>query len=143
VWKWCIEERLKLIKSKPWKKNALSSTKSSSFICFPSYFLSLFFSLPLSIFFLCHNLEVRTQVKRTYNKKTLNTLNMITFDASFCEYGRCYFPKSYYCNDKMVKPRRSICVIVHRVIFHMLMAKLTRLWQLLLSNYVVCSASNS
>jgi len=60
-------------------------------------------------------------------QKKWNILDVITLDASFCEYGRCYFPKSYCCNDKMVKPRRSICVIVHHVIFHMSMAKLNHL----------------
>jgi hypothetical protein len=144
VWRWCMEERLKLKKSKPWKKNASSSTKGPSFICLPSYF-------PLPIFLpppLLHPLSMsqfggEDPSEENLQQKKWNILDVITLDASFCEYGRCYFPKSYCCNDKMVKPRRSICVIVHHVIFHMSMAKLNHLWQLCLLNYVVCCANNS
>jgi hypothetical protein len=131
-------------KSKPWKRNALSSTKGPSFICLPSYFPLLFFLSPHPSPPSFYVTIWRWGSKwRNLQQKTLNTVDVITLDASFCEYGRCYFPKSYCCNDKMVKPRRSICVIVHRVIFHMSMAKLTRLWQLFLLTYVIWCANNS
>ncbi len=96
-----------------------------SSLLFPSPYFSIFPPLlPLSM----SQFGGEDPSEENLQQKTLSTLNVITLDASFCEYGRCYFPKSYCCNDKMVKPRRSICVIVHHVIFHMLMAKLTRLW---------------
>lgn len=148
MWRWCIKERLKFFKIQTLKKECLVINKSSFLHLSSLLFSSHYFSCPpapppplplLSM----SQFGSEDPSEKNLQQKTLNTLDVITLDASFCEYGRCYFPKSYCCNDKMVKPRRSICVIVHHVIFHMLTTKLTRLWQLFLSNYVVCCASNS
>jgi hypothetical protein len=56
----------------------------------------------------------------------------------FCMFKRSYLPKHCCWRDKMVRHGKTMCVIVHHIIFPMWMTKLTHPWPLYLLVYGVC-----
>jgi hypothetical protein len=88
----------------------------------------------------CHDLWKRLLISSLWVQAkglclfTTNITHRIECDCRLCDFvcskRRSYLLKYYCRKDKMVRHGRTMCIIVHHVIFPMWMAKLTHPWPL-------------